>query len=185
MNLRTLQLLPLWLALAEKVSRRESRRRAVADADLWTKCALASRVVGSGKYGLTAKTAERFGTSRDTVERMAAGYAIFDTLRKQDHRRAWEIRRRYNYGRFVEMGAVWMRYEFPPVDAMEYLESDLSDSAMVAEITDRHDPNPEWKRRFFGLSKNVLKLVDDDAPEPIKEWARAGSELFRQYSVNK
>lgn len=171
-----------WLSSASAAQTAADTRQADHRRAEWVVCAIAATVVGKYGRGLTRRIAENIGRSPDTVEHMAAAYAIYASLRARDARRAREARRKYGYLRFFELGVKWTRYEFDTADAFEYLESGLSTAAMGAQIEDVHNPVPEWRRRFFGTSRAVLKLVDDDAPEEVRGWARLGAELFRKFA---
>jgi muconolactone delta-isomerase len=125
----------------------------------WITAAICAKLLSSRQF---RHAAESGLPTEDTASKMAAGYAIYTAIRAQDARRARELRRRYNYRRFLEMGALWTRYEsFDADTAAEYMELDLSNAAMCEFIKDRHDPSPQWMRTVEKIYPRIQKLTQD------------------------
>jgi hypothetical protein len=121
------------------------------------------------------------GIAQDTKDNLVAGWAIFEALRHYDARKARELRNSYSYTRFMNMGALWVRYEFEPSQAIDHLTSNLSTRAMVQQIQDVHSPYPEWQRKAFAMSKGWDVIATSDAPEEWRELAQRARELIAKY----
>ena len=118
--------------------------------------------------------------SQDTATKLRGAWAIYETLRHYDAKKARELRNKYGYRRFLEMGALWMQYEFSADAAIDHLESELSNGAMKMQIIDAHDPLPEWRRKCYGMLKTGEKLVSSyDMPDDFKGWVKQGNELMK------
>jgi len=159
------------LLIAQSAWRMSAKNKADARLNEWATAFIASQIVGKYKSD-TRQLSESLGTSVDTIEHLAAAWIIFDVLRKADAGRARKNRRTFSYGRFLSLGALWTRYEFETADAFEYLENGGHIAAMKQLIEDIHNPLPEWHRRIIGLYNPIEKLITDDAPEDVKEWAK-------------
>lgn len=130
---------------------------------------------------LSRRVAE-LGISEDTGNKLTAAWLVFLQIREYDARKARELRRRYNYRRFVEMGGWWTRYEFPHHVAVEHLESDKSNAEMVAEIRNTHDQSPAWERTLIGLYKPFNFLSSTvSLPHDVKEWVEQGKKILVRY----
>jgi hypothetical protein len=122
--------------------------------------------------------------SEDTATKLRAAWAIFTALRHHDAIKARELRSRYGYRRFVEMGALWIRYEFAPAQAVDHLESDLSNTAMTMQIIDCHDPRPEWYRKAQGMIKqSEVIFTSYDAPDDFKKLIKPVREYLERYQL--
>ena len=123
--------------------------------------------------------------SQDTATKLRGAWAIYCTLRHYNAARARELRNRYGYRRFLDMGALWMRYEFSPEAAIDHLESELSNAAMTMQIISTHDPRPEWWHHSVGAYKTIFKLTTDlDVDAEISAWAKQGVELMQRKGIN-
>jgi hypothetical protein len=119
--------------------------------------------------------------SPDTATKLRGAWAIYETLRHHSPSKARELRGKYGYRRFLEMGALWLRYEFSAEDAIDHMESELSTAAMKMQIIDAHDEAPEWKRKAGGILKYCgIIATSYDAPAEWREWARRGMELMQK-----
>ncbi len=114
------------------------------------------------------------GVPEKVADKLRAGWAIYNTLRHYDARKARELRNKYSYRRFMEMGALWVRYEFSPEQAVDHMESDLTISGMTMQIIDVHDPTPEWLRKARSTSKAWDVVATSDAPE---EWVQLAEQV--------
>lgn len=122
------------------------------------------------------------GVPEKVADKLRAGWAIYNTLRHYDARKARELRNKYSYRRFMEMGALWVKYEFEPEQAISHLESDLTISGMTMQIIDAHSPYCEWQRKAFGLSKSLDVIAAiDDAPAEWRELAEQARKLLQKY----
>jgi hypothetical protein len=121
---------------------------------------------------------------QDTRDKLVAGWAIYAAIRAQDARSARELRNRYNYRRFMEMGRLWVQWEFTVEQAIDHLKSELSTRAMVMQIIGAHDPRPEWFRHSVGAYHTISKLITDlDTDAEIIAWAKQGKKLFERKGI--
>jgi len=148
----------------------------------WNTAAVAGQIVGK-RDGGTDRLAKLLGITDAAIEQMAAGYAIFATLCKLDHRRAWKCRREYSYHRFYSVGKKWLEYELDWGDLWDYLDSDLETSKAVMEITERHDPRPAWERQAIKDLPRLWHYVNDfdRAPDDVRHAAKMLAEALERY----
>ena len=131
-----------------------------------------------------ADTCRELQINQDTRDNLVAGWAIYTAIRAQDARSARELRSKYNYRRFMEMGRLWVRWEFTVEQAIDHLKSELSTRAMVMQIIGAHDPRPEWFRHSVGAYHTISKLITDlDTDAEIVAWAKQGKELFERHGI--
>jgi hypothetical protein len=124
------------------------------------------------------------GMSENIADKLRAGWAIFEALRKYDPCKARELRSRYSYRRFVDMGAGWVKYEFEAAAAIDHMESELSNGAMVMAIRSAHDLHPEWYWHAQGAYKTIDKLITDlDTDPEIITWAKQGVEIMKRKGI--
>ena len=125
------------------------------------------------------------GMSENIADKLRAGWAIFEALRQYNPCKARELRNRYSYRRFVDMGAGWVKYEFEAAAAIDHMESELSNAAMVMQIIDAHDPKPEWQRNAYTIYGKVSKLVQVsyDSPQWFRDWAGYTERLFKERGI--
>lgn len=134
---------------------------------------------------ITRRNVRVSSVSSDTATQLRGAWLMFSFLRQWDTCKARELRKRYGYSRFYELFLQWHRYEMPPADCVEYLESGLSNEAMKMQIIDMHDSREEWERNAVTIYSKVSKLVRVAyrAPEWFTEWARETEELFKRNGV--
>ncbi len=118
------------------------------------------------------------GISPDTATKLRGAWAIYDTIRRHDAAKARELRNRYGYRRFLELGILCVQYDISPADAIDHLESELSNAAMRMQIINAYDSRAEWERQVYGMLKIGEKLVTAyDIPDKWREWVKRGKEL--------
>jgi len=122
--------------------------------------------------------------SENIADKLRGGWAIYEALRKHDPAKARELRQKYSYRRFLDMGIGWTRYEFDPAQAIDHLESDLSNSAMTMQIIDAHDPRPEWLRKAQGMVKQSQVIFTSlDAPDEFKALIKPVMDYLERYKL--
>ena len=124
------------------------------------------------------------GISENIADKLRGGWAIYETLRNHNPIKARELRQKYSYRRFLDMGIGWIKYEFEPAQAIDHLESELSNAAMTMQIIDAHDPRPEWYRRAQGMIKqSEVIFTSYDAPEEFKQLVKPVREYLERYKL--
>jgi hypothetical protein len=124
------------------------------------------------------------GMTEKIADKLRAGWVIYAAIRHHNAPRARELRNTYGYRRFMEMGALWVRYEFETEQAIDHLTSDLSTTAMTMQIIDAHDPRPEWFRRAQGMVKqSEVIFTSYDAPEDFKALIKPVLEYLNRYKL--
>ena len=123
---------------------------------------------------------------QDIKDQLRAAWAIYTAIRAQDARRAKELRIRHSYRRFVELGRLWLKYEFPVDDMCAYLDSEMSIRATVMQIEDIHNPLPEWERKAAGMYRWAQVIATSyDAPDDVRAWAAEGEKIMKRYTGAK
>ena len=131
-----------------------------------------------------ADTCRLLNISQDTKDQLRAAWAIYATIRAQDARRARELRIRHSYRRFVELGRLWLKYEFGVDDMAAYLDSEMSIAATVMQIEDIHNPLPEWQRKAINVCRWAQVIATSyDAPDDVRAWAADGEKIMKRYEA--
>ena len=122
--------------------------------------------------------------SEDTMTQLRGAYLMFEFIRHYYPAKARELRKRYGYSRFYEVYKL-IGYDLSPDDCVEFIESDMSNAAMVEQIKDIHDPRDEWERKSIMIYKSVDKFthVSYGAPEWFTDWAKSTRDLFREKGI--
>jgi len=123
--------------------------------------------------------------SDDTATQLRGAWLMWDFLRHWDAAKARELRRQYGYSRFYELFLQFHKFEMSPDVCVEYLESDLSNTAMTMQIIDHHDQREEWERNAITIYGKVTKLarVAYGAPEWFVEWVKDTERLFKEQGI--
>ena len=130
---------------------------------------------------------DRLDAPTDTVERLARAGRYFYALAALDCRRAMNLRRRFGYARFAMLWNLYEKYEFDLADkGFDYLEMNLSNSALRKFLEDAEESRPEWERRSLSIYESAAKLVDDlDVPEGLRSAAKVFVKEYRKvFNVN-
>ena len=122
--------------------------------------------------------------SEDTMTQLRGAYRMLEFIREYYPAKARELRKRYGYSRFYDLYKL-LSYDLSPDDCIEFLESDMSNAAMVEQVRDIHDPLPEWQRKAGGWYKSFDKLahVAYGAPEWFVDWVKDSRDLFRKKGI--
>lgn len=122
--------------------------------------------------------ADALGVDVTTVHNLAKAQMMFEYLMNWHPTMALQAQAKYSYIRFEALFRKHKKYEMHPVDCFEFLDSDLSNDAMEAQIESIHNPDPEWKRRLFGNKQGrswLAKIAtepDSDQPSRITRAAK-------------
>jgi len=122
--------------------------------------------------------------SEDTMTQLRGAWRMLEFIRQYYPAKARELRKRYGYSRFYEVYKL-IGYDLSPDDCVEFIESDMSNAAMVEQIKDIHDPRDEWERKSIMIYKSVDKFthVSYGAPEWFTDWAKSTRDLFREKGI--
>ena len=123
--------------------------------------------------------------SDDTLTKLRGAWQMYVFIRTYRPVQARRLRAAYGYSRFYEVYKKWMLYEMSPDECIEYIECDLSNTAMAMQIEDIHDSREEWERKSFGIYKTITKFthVAYGAPEWFCDWAKKTRELFERNGI--
>ena len=111
--------------------------------------------------------ADALGVDVTTVHNLAKAESMYLYLYSWDAQKAILARAIHSYIRFEAVWRKYARYELSPVECLEYLNADLSNDAMEAQIEDIHNPRPSFQRRYE--DKRFIKKLGDIATEPSPE----------------
>ena len=127
----------------------------------------------------------RVDFGKDTATKLRGAWQMYVFIRTYRPVQARRLRAAYGYSRFYEVYKKWMLYEMSPDECIEYIECDLSNTAMAMQIEDIHDSREEWERKSFGIYKTVAKFTDVayGAPEWFCDWAKETRELFERNGI--
>ena len=122
--------------------------------------------------------------SDDTMTQLRGAWRMLDFIREYYPAKARELRKRYGYSRFYDLYKL-RSYDLSPDDCVEFLESDMSNAAMVMQVVDKHDPLPEWRRNAQTIYNKVVKLteVSYDGEQWFTDWAKSTRDLFREKGI--
>jgi len=122
--------------------------------------------------------------SDDTMTQLRGAWRMLEFIREFYPAKARELRKRYGYSRFYDLYKL-LSYDLSPDDCVEFLESDMSNAAMVMLVVDKHDPLPEWRRNAQTIYNKVVKLteVSYDGEQWFTDWAKSTRDLFREKGI--
>ena len=122
--------------------------------------------------------------SDDTMTQLRGAYRMLEFIRQYYPAKARELRKRYGYSRFYDLYKL-RSYDLSPDDCVEFLESDMSNAAMVMLVVDKHDPLPEWRRGAKTIYNKVVKFteVSYDGEEWFINWAKDTRDLFKKNGI--
>jgi hypothetical protein len=150
----------------------------------WTNARVKQWTVAAMVYNRLDLSRVKF-VGKDTATKLRGAWIMLTFLRQYEPAKARQLRHEYGYSRFYEVYKKWQAYEMSPDECIEYIESDLSNTAMACQIEDMHDPKPEWERNAFTIYGKVTKLVQVsyDAPEWFRDWASETERLFKEKGI--
>lgn len=112
-----------------------------------------------------------------TVHNLAKAEQMYQYLRGWNLYIADALRKRHSYIRFGAMWRKHQKYEIDPFDCIEFINSDLSDTAMEMQIEDMYNPLDEWQRDatgkgFMNVLNKMANPVDSTVPAKVQRAAR-------------
>lgn len=147
----------------------------------WAAALAARRVTGEETKAL----ASYLNVSSDTIERLRDAGFCYVMLRSRFPVEVLRVRPLLTVAHFGGVGKRWRRYEFDPIDAINYLSTSADNGAILAQmnqaIDDEHGEIPEFlfekdaKRAYNALGKTINSI---DVPEGLREAAIAFREQY-------
>lgn len=130
-----------------------------------------------------AEMGRELNRSRETVRRWAAAYTAYRQVRHIDVTRARAIRKALSVTHFSKLYELWIRYEFSPVQALEYMQlavdNNWSPETLAVEVKgceEGHELFGDWKKftaTLRGWAADLLNgFVPHDLPDEYKHRAR-------------
>lgn len=111
--------------------------------------------------------ADALGVDVTTVHNLAKAQMLYLYLYEWNAQKAILARAIYSYIRFEAVWRKHFRYEIAPSVCLEFLNSNLSNDGMEAQMENIFNPAPEWMRRLG--NKQARSWLAKIATEPDKD----------------